>query len=103
MELITDPTDNHDMTLPALTAEAVLNADAKEPTEQMLRADPVDPILSTEPREAIESTDPSDRSDHNDASILPPVNRLPVRTNASPWHTQTGAVALRCRAVGARG
>ena len=47
------------MAVPALV-EAVLNADPKEPTEQMLRAEPVDPMLSTEPREAIESTDPSD-------------------------------------------
>ena len=69
LELITAPTDSHDITLPALTAEAVLKADAKDPTEQMLRAEPVEPMLSTEPRDAIDITDPSDQSDHNDEGM----------------------------------
>lgn len=69
--LITEPTDNHDISEPADTAEAMLNAEATEPTEPIDSAEPTEPTDSTEPWLPMESTEPSEPRDHSERGMAP--------------------------------
>lgn len=68
-ELITEPSDSHDIIAPADTAEPIENADPNDDTEPMESAEPTDPILSTEPTEPMDSSEPSEASDHFDVDM----------------------------------
>lgn len=91
-ELITEPSDSHDIIAPAEAAEPMEKTDANDDTEPRDRAEPTEPILSTEPTEPMESSDPSEASDHFDVDMA-----ATLRRRSTPMRGLQGATVRHHR------